>query len=127
MRIVKTNQPSFPDATVNKLLSPEADKIWQVACGDSGHWRCGFYSPEFSTADDITELEEHDCPELFMLVEGRVNLLLSDDSGEHILELLPLKPVLVTCRHSGFCPDGAHSGSCIVIERDVFTTTYTRR
>lgn len=127
MRKVETSRPSFPDAAVNRLLSLDPGERWQVVCGDTDNWRCGFYSPEFSSANEIRELEEHNCPELFMLVEGRVSLLLADEAGERVLELASLQPVLVTCRHAGFCPDGPHTGRCIVIERDAFSTEYTER
>jgi len=127
MRIVHTTAPSFPEATPNTLLSLLPKERWQVLCGDTGHWRCGFYAPEFGGAEEISELEWHDCPELFMLVQGRVSLVLHDEQGERIQELEPLKPILVTARHAGFCPDGPHSGLCIVIERDAFKTEYTPR
>lgn len=127
MRKVETIRPSFPSFTPNTLLVLAANERWQVPGGDSGHWRVGFYSPEVGTANDITELEWHDCPELFMLVSGRVSLLLADEQGERIVELLPQQPIIVTCRHAGFCPDGPFSGSAIVIERDAFLTEYTPR
>jgi hypothetical protein len=127
MREVFTTAPSFPNVVPNEALKLAAGERWQVACGDADHWRCGFYSPEVGSASEIKELEWHDCPEMFMLLSGRVSLLLADEQGERVLELEPLKPVLVSCRHAGFCPDGPHSGQCIVIERDTFRTEYTER
>ncbi len=127
MRTVTTKRPSFPDAPVNVPLEFIEGERWQVPCGDGGHWRMGFYSPEFGSAADIEELEWHDCPELFLLIEGKVSLVLSDDEGERIVALEPKKPVLVTCRHAGFCPKGPFTGVCAVIERDAFETEYTPR
>ncbi len=127
MRQVQVTNPSFPETAFNEPLPLDSETIWQVVCGDTDHWRCGFYSPLVSFTEDISELEKHDCPELFLLVEGNVSLLLADESGERIQKLQPLQPVLVTCRHAGFCPDGPHTGRCIVIERDAFTTTYSKR
>jgi len=127
MREVRTSPPSFPEAVENQLLTPQDNERWQVLCGDADHWRLGIYSPEVGSADDIEELEWHDCPELFMLMNGRVSLLLRDENGERTVELEPNKPIHVTCYHAGFCPDGPFTGQALVIERDAFNTIYKRR
>lgn len=127
MRIVETKQPSFPEFPPNTLMPLGPYERWQVLGGDTNHWRVGFYSPEVGHQSEIQELERHDCPELFMLISGRVSLVLADDDGERIVELLPQQPLIVTCRHAGFCPMGPYSGTAIVIERDAFTTEYTPR
>ena len=127
MREVRTDPPSFPQAVANRLLHPAESERWQVLCGDTEHWRCGVYSPEVGTPQDIDELEWHDCPELFLLISGRVSLLLRDDDGERIVDLEAGKPIHVTCFHAGFCPDGPFTGQALVIERDAFNTIYKRR
>ncbi len=124
MRTVHVQPPSFPEVEPNAPLDIEPERLWQVLCGDGEHWRAGVYSPAASSAAELPELERHTCPELFLLLEGRVTLLLHD--GERVREL-PLeigKPVLVTQPHSGFCPDGPHTGKVFVVERDIFSTTY---
>ena len=126
-RVVNTEPPSFPEAQANELLTAVEGERWQVLCGDDNQWRCGVYAPSKTSPDQIEELEWHDCPELFMLMKGRVVLLLKDEQGERELELEPNKPVLVTCWHTGYCPDGPHTGQALVIERDRFESRYVSR
>ncbi|MGI5863634.1 MAG: hypothetical protein ACOX6T_16475 [Myxococcales bacterium] len=124
MRRVQTRPPSFPEVDFDTLLSIEPGKRWQVLCGDAGHWRLGVYSPPESSAEQCEELEKHDCPELFLLLSGKVSLVLAENDGTRVLALEPNKPVLVTSPHSGFCPDGPHTGAALVVERDSFDTEY---
>jgi len=124
MRTVEVTSPSFPPVEPNVLLEPQADKRWQVLCGDSGHWRAGLYSPAETRADEVTELERHDCPELFLLLSGRLTLLVAEDGGVRELPLAPGRPTLVTAPHTGVCPDGPHTGTAFVVERDAFRTEY---
>ena len=124
MRKVTTSAPSFPDAPLDQLLNLECGVRWQVACGDAGHWRVGFYSPSETCAGDIKELETHDCPEFFLLLTGRLTLVLRDEDGLREVELKQGKPILVEAAHSGYCPSGPHSGVALVVERDAFETSY---
>lgn len=122
-RFVTVTAPSFPPAPENTPLVPRGEQRWQVLCGDTDHWRVGIYSPPESSPAEIDELELHDCPELFLLLEGELTLVLAD--GE--LRELPLeagRPVLVTAPHCGYCPRGPHTGVALVVERDRFTTEY---
>lgn len=125
MRFVTTEPPSFPAAAPDELLPVVPGERWQVMCGDAGHWRAGVYSPPQTRPDELDELERHDCPELFLLMSGRLTLLLSDGKGgTRELPLEAGKPVLVRAPHSGFCPDGPHTGVAFVVERDAFLTEY---
>ena len=125
MRTVTVRPPSFPDVPPDHPLGIEPGRVWQVLCGDPGHWRTGVYSPAATSATQCPELERHDGPELFLLVTGRVTLLLADGAGGvRPLALEPLQPVLVSAPHAGFCPDGPHAGCALVVERDAFTTEY---
>ncbi len=124
MKIVETHPPSFPQATLNQLLTVQVQKRWQVLCGDNDHWRVGIYSPAETSLDEIHELERHDCPELFLLLQGEITLVLCTQGKLEKIPLKPLQPVLVTAPHNGFCPQGAHSGMAIVVERDRFVTEY---
>ena len=123
-RRVTTRAPSFPEVGPDAATAFSAGVRWQVLCGDTGHWRLGVYSPEHASAADVAELERHDCPELFLLVSGRLTLVLALAEGLHELPLEPGRPVLVTCPHGGFCPDGPHRGTAFVVERDSFDTEY---
>lgn len=124
MRTVHTRPPSFPDVAAGRPLDLPASGRWHVVCGDAGHWRMGVYSPTKAAAEEIEELERHDCPELFLLLDGRVSLLIADGGAPRVLELEPGRPVLVTAPHDGFCPDGPGTGTALVIERDAFRTDY---
>lgn len=125
MRRVSTRPPSFPEVGPDAVTPWRAGERWQVLCGDTGHWRVGVYSPEHASAAECTELERHDCPELFLLLSGRVTLVLSDGAGGvREVPLEPGHPVLVTSPHTGYCPDGPHTGTTFVVERDSFDTEY---
>ncbi len=123
-RFVTVSAPSFPDALFNGPLTVDPGQRWQVLCGDTDHWRVGVFSPPETRADDLAELERHDCPELFLLISGRLTLVLAGPNGPEELPLQQGQPVLVTAPHGGFCPDGPHSGAALVVERDAFTTEY---
>ncbi len=124
MRTVTVSPPSFPDAPTNASLSVVPDLRWQVLCGDEGHWRAGVYSPPESSREELDELELHDCPELFLLLGGRLTLVCCVEGEVQEIELQPNQPILVTAPHSGYCPDGAHTGSAFVVERDELSTEY---
>lgn len=124
MRELQTRRPSFPAAAENALLPAPSAARWEVICGDEGHWRAGLYSPAETTAADHAELEWHDCPELFLLISGRLTLLLAEHGALRELPLAAGRAVLVSAPHAGFCPDGPHTGVAFVVERDAFTTRY---
>ena len=121
---VEVDPPSFPEAPFDVPLLPEAQRRWQVLCGDAGHYRVGIYSPAESSVEQLQQLETHDCPELFLLIEGELTLVLEQQGALHELPLQTGRPVLVTAAHNGFCPRGPHSGGALVVERDRFTTRY---
>lgn len=124
MRRVAVRPPSFPEVIPDSPLGIATGVRWQVLCGDRDHWRCGVWSPPETTAEACAELEQHTCPELFVLLSGRITLLLGGPEGVRELPLEPGKPVLVTGPHAGFCPDGPHGGVALVVERDTFETEY---
>lgn len=124
MRQVTVQSPSFPEVHPQLPLPVPAAKLWHVVCGDSEHWRVGYYSPAASAADQLAELEQHTCPELFVLLRGRLTLLVAEAGALRELPLEPQVPLLVTAPHSGFCPDGPHGGTALVVERDRFATEY---
>jgi len=126
MRFVRTDPPSFPEVSMNELLSVAEGQRWQVACGDSEHWRVGFYSPTDASRSDIVELESHDCPELFVLVSGALTLVVKERGQVKEIALEPMKPILVTAPHNGYCPKGPCSGVALVVERDRFSTEYRK-
>ncbi len=124
MRKVTVTAPSFPSVQPETPLPIQSETRWQVLCGDADHWRAGVYSPPECRPEELQELERHTCPELFLLLSGRLVLLVAGDDGIEELELERDKPVLVTAPHAGYCPDGPHTGSAFVVERDLFETEY---
>lgn len=110
-----------------KKLSLASKSRWRVITGDESNWRVGVYSPEYTAADKVDKLEKHTCTELFMLLEGKMSLLLRNDKGrERVVELEPGFVYMVDEYHNGFRPNGA-KGTAMVVERDTFSTTYIDR
>lgn len=124
MRFVNTRPPSFPSVTANRPVDVPDNTRWHVVCGDENHWRAGMYCPAECEPGQITELERHDCPELFLLISGKLTLLVFEEGQVRQLPLPLGQPVLVTAPHAGYCPDGPHTGTAFVVERDSFDTEY---
>jgi len=125
-RMVYTHAPSFPEVIFQSPI-PHQEKIgWQVLCGDTGQWRVGIASPAEAQLADNAEFEQHDCPELFLLLWGKMTLATIEDGEIHHHKLQIGKPILVTAPHTGYCPDGPHQGAAFVVERDTFRTEYRR-
>ena len=124
MRFVPTRPPSFPEVAADRSIAVAQGVEWQVLCGDTAHWRVGIYSPTRTNRAEVTELERHDCPELFLLLAGRMTLVCFKDGRVEELELKPFQPVLISAPHTGYCPDGPGTGKAFVVERDSFNTEY---
>lgn len=101
------------------------DSRWSVIFRDGGSWRAGLYRPEAVRPDDVTMLERHTCPELFICLQGKAGLVLKSGSDERIVELEPHQAILVSEYHNGFSIDPG--GYFLVIERTAFTTEYIDR
>jgi hypothetical protein len=117
-------RPSFPETSKNTPLDVKGQRLWEVVCGDTGHWRAGIYSPDASAFDALKNFEQHSCPEFFMLLSGNISLTLIKNGKLETINLEPMKPVLVDTWHSAFCPKGKYTGTALVVERDEFTTEY---
>jgi hypothetical protein len=124
METVEVKSPSFPEVTTNEFLEHKHGVNWSVLCGDKDHWRTGVYSPEANDLKQIDRMEKHSCPELFVLIEGEITLLLSKNETLQTLKLEKFKPVLIDTWHCGFCPKGSFTGKALVVERDHFVTEY---
>lgn len=101
------------------------DSRWSVIFRDGGSWRAGLYRPEASGPEEVTVLEKHTCPELFVCLQGRAGLVLKSDAGETIIEMAPHQALLVSEHHNGFSIDPG--GYFLVIERTAFMTEYIDR
>lgn len=124
---VMTPAGSFPGFALHRGLKARMKKEWQVLAGDKNHWRVGYYCPPQSRASQLRELEKHTCVELFLLLQGNITLVLDKGDREYEIALEPMKPVMVSDWHAGYCPDGPHTGIALVVERDRFCTVYRPR
>ena len=87
---------------------------WQVVF-EEGNWLCGIYQPENKSLADVSKLEKHDAPELFLLVRGEITMVISKDGKN--LEEYRLKPgeVFITNQwHNAYSEGG---GRAMVIEK----------
>jgi len=102
------------------------DKEWNVIFNEGTHWRIGIYRPKYTRAQDILELEQHSCPESFLLIEGEITMLFKNKNGE-IAEKPLDKHSLITMTgpHAGFSPRS--DGMALVVENAIFETIYTSR
>ena len=107
-----------------QTVNINATKEWEVIFNEGAHWRIGIYRPKLRNAAEITELEQHTCPEAFLLLEG--NLVMVSKNKEGFLtetHLEPMQMVVFTEPHAGYSPDG--SGVAYVVENAKFETEYT--
>jgi len=107
-----------------QTVSINAQKEWQVIFDEGTHWRIGIYRPKLRSAAEITELEQHTCPEAFLLLEGNLVMVSKNKEGS-ITEtrLEPMQMVVFEEPHAGYSPDG--SGVAYVVENAKFETQYT--
>ena len=99
---------------------------WEIIFEENSRWRCGVYVPEHSARSEVKYLERHDAPELFLLIRGRIVLLLSKD-GRSIVEK-PMeegKIYIVEEWHNAYRPGGCE-GVALVIERMDIKTEYVK-
>ncbi len=104
-------------------LEPEGR--WHIPFSDYGYWRTGVYAPEFRSPAEITVLEKHTCPELFICASGRAGLLVKKGSEEITVELARGDAVLVEDYHNGYLLE--EGSFFIVVERTSFATEYVDR
>jgi len=97
---------------------------WEVVFEENGKWRCGIYVPEYSSRNEVKYLEKHNAPELFLLVKGKIILLLSEDSKNVVEKPMEEgKIYIVTEWHNAYRPNGCE-GVALVIERLDIETEY---
>lgn len=118
---------NFPPVNLHSHIELPQNKRWEVLLGDTNHYRLGVYRPEFSNISEINQYEEHDCVEVFILIEGAMSLVILKEGVEEVVELKKNTPFVVKYPHNGFCPNGVYTGTALVIERDVFETRYIPR
>lgn len=108
-----------------KRISLQSKKRWKVIFRDRNNWLCGIYIPEFTDASQIQKFEKHNGPELFLLLEGKVTLVLLEHKHKRYKKV-PLKKgevVIVDAWHNAYRPKGS-KGVVLVIEKDNISTRW---
>lgn len=105
-----------------KVLNTKSILIWKVIFNDGANWRVGIYKPQFKNLNEIKILEKHNVPELFMLLEGEVSLVILKNKKIQTIKLNKNQPVIINSYHNGFSVKG--KGVCFVVERGEFKTKY---
>ena len=107
-----------------KVIPIRGDRRWKVVFKENDRWQCGIYVPENKSLDDVKFLEKHNAPELFMLIEGNIALVLMNEKGK--LQEVPMekgKVYIVNTWHNAYRPEGG-KGIALVIERPDIKTEY---
>ncbi len=110
-----------------KILPHIPDGRWQIIFqqGQAKGYQIGLYAPELCSAKKITHLEIHSGPEIFLLLQGEVSLVIrdtnNDPQSEEIILLQPGIPVLVFGYHNGFSPN---QGTALVVEEMALQTNF---
>lgn len=101
-----------------------ARKEWEVIFNEGKNWRIGIYRPKYRSPAEIHELEQHTCPESFLLLEGNLTMLYRQADGSLAEKhLQPMELTTFTEPHAGYSSD--LSGVAFVVESAAFETTYT--
>lgn len=79
--------------------------------------------PSASSLHEIDELVQHDCPALFVLLEGHVTVVFANNAGElHEMPLEPGAPFLISAPHAAYCPDGPRRGVALIVQQADLST-----
>jgi len=107
-----------------KLSAKKFKERWNPVYNDNRKWLLGFYKPKAKSLKEVKYLEKHKYPELFVLLEGEIVLVLRDkkESANKKLRLKMGEAVIVNCWHNGYAlkPKSA----ALVIERPKNPTKY---
>ena len=104
-----------------KKLDFASNQRWKVIFSDSPHWKAGVYVPENRRLEDVKYLEKHDCPELFLLLEGEVFLVLGREGKIRVERMQERRGYIVEEWHNAF-----GQGRVLVIERGKVKTEFKK-
>lgn len=107
-----------------KKLSLKSRVRWKVIY-EEGKWLIGIYRPEFRNADEIGLLEKHSAPEFFLLLDGEVTLIVSED-GRKIKRVKMKKGegIVLDNWHNAYSERG--DGVALVVERCGVKTKFVK-
>ncbi len=106
-----------------KVIPVRSETRWTIVFRENQRWQCGIYVPENESLDDIKTLEKHDAPELFLLVEGSIVLVLMENEEIKEVPMEKGKIYIVDTWHNAYRPNGS-KGVALVIERPDIRTEY---
>lgn len=115
---------------IYQFLENTAEERWRVIFeqAETPGYKIGLYRPEFRRTEEIDWLEQHEGPEIFLLLQGEVTLVLrnsqSDPASEELLPLEISKPVAVFGFHNAFADE---DGLCYVVEATGMATRFSQR
>ena len=107
------------------VLDLETGVRWKVVFRDAGKWILGIYIPEITSREEVKVLERHNAPELFVLVKGKVTLVVANGNVIKEVKMELGKPYVVTGWHNAYRPEGSE-GVVLVVERDAVKTEFRR-
>ena len=109
---------------VRRFKTRKGEGRWRVVFKE-GRWLCGFYRPEFRRREEIIKLEKHNAPELFLLLEGKITLVIKEE-GRRIKEIEMKKGeiIVLDCWHNAYSRDGR--GVALVVEREDIETEFMK-
>ena len=113
-----------------EFLTDTLEERWQVIFeqAQASGYQIGLYKPEFNSATEVTSLEMHSGPEIFLLTKGEMLLIIRDIQGnpesEEIIKLSPGKPIVVFGYHNGYTPN---NGVAFVVEENALQTDIIQR
>jgi len=109
---------------VIKFSIKKYKEIWNPVFKDDKRWLLGFYKPQAKSLKEIDYLEKHKYPELFLLIEGKIILVIKEKKDSPIKKLALKKGevVIINCWHNGYAlePDS----TALVIESSDNPTQY---
>ena len=111
--------------TQMKRMPLQTKKRWKVIFRDRNNWLSGIYTPEFTAISQIQKFEKHNGPELFLLLEGKVTLILLEGNKRRKVPLKKGEVVIVNTWHNAYRPKGG-KGVVLVIEKDNISTQWKR-
>lgn len=108
-----------------KKIYLKSKNRWKVLFTDKNHWQCGIYIPEYASSSQITKFEKHNGPELFLLIDGEVNLVILRKNKRIEMPLKKNEIVIVNEWHNAYRPKGK-KGIALVIEKDNISTKWKK-
>ena len=106
-----------------KKIPLNGKKRWRVLFSENEKWLVGIYIPNAKSREELPYLEKHSSPELFLLLDGSVTLVLSNGKRKRDAPLRKNELLIVDEWHNGYSKKG---GKALVVERVGQHTKYIK-